>query len=104
MPADPIDTARKLIAASLYNSESKEALSFYRQARALIKKHDIGQGDFFGTAPGAKAWDLDDFMRAGDKVRDVIAMAKDPEVQKTVAAVKDVADGVLNLIKRAKKR
>jgi hypothetical protein len=96
---DPLVLVRKLVALSLFNDSAAERASAHKKAVALIKKHSIGQGDLFATS-NASAWSIDDALRFSGKVRDVLA---DPEVQKTVAAGKDLALGVVSLFKKAKK-
>lgn len=105
--ADPnVDLVRKLVALSLFNSESKEASNAFRTARRLIAKHGISQGDLFAQTEAA-AWGVDDFLRAGDKVKDVVAAVKavaaDPETQKTVAAVRDIGSAIARGVAAIKK-
>ena len=99
MPADHIDTVRKLVALSLFNDSPAERTSAHKKAVALIKKHDIGQGNLFSTTSAA-AWSLEDGLRFADKVREV---AKDPDVQKVASAGKELAMGVVSLFKKVKK-
>ena len=99
MPADRVDTVRKLVALSLFNPEAEEAREAFKRAREMIAKYDISQGDLFSTT-SASAWSIDDALRFSSKVRDILA---DPEVQKTAAAGKELVLGVASLFKRAKK-
>ena len=97
--ADHTDTVRKLVALSLFNSEAKEATEAFKKARALIKKHDIGQNDLFATSSAA-AWSIEDGLRFADKVREVV---KDPDMQKVATAGRDAVMGIVGLIKKARK-
>jgi hypothetical protein len=101
MPADPhLDLVRKLVALSLFNDSAAERISAHKKAVALIRKHGIGQGDLFATSSAAQ-WSIDDALRFSSKVRDILA---DPEVQKTAAAGRDLAKGVIDLFRKAKSK
>ena len=98
--ADHVDTVRKLVALSLFNPETKEAGEAFKKARALIKKHDIGQGALFSTSSAA-AWSIEDGLRFADKVREVV---KDEDVQKVASAGRDAVMGIVGLIKKARSK
>lgn len=87
--------------------DDHEALAAYNKFRKLAVEHgfkiDEVCAGIAAAGPNAAAWTLDDFMRAGDKVKDIIAMARDPEVQKTIAAGREVFSGLGALLKKVRK-
>lgn len=102
-----IEQVRKLLLLSLFNSEANEARSAHALARKLIVKHTLTQAEVLGAA-AAKAWSLEDAVVATEKAKEVIASARavlaDPEVQKTVSAIRDLGAGIAKGIGALRKR
>jgi hypothetical protein len=87
-----LETARKLVALSLFNDSAAEASVAHRQARRLIAKHGLSFDELF-TAHG-QPLSLQDMMAMGDKVKDVVNTIKgavsDPDVQRGVGSLVDL--------------
>ena len=87
------------------NSAEPEALTSFREYRKLLKRHAFSLADLL-TSESGKAVTIDDFLRAGDKAKEVIAVGKavmsDPDVLQTAASVAEVIKGVGNLFKKSK--
>jgi hypothetical protein len=109
MPADTSRAAKLARAQKLFvragcptEAKDKEALTAYREYVKLAVEHgfkiDEVCAGITAAGPSAKAWTVDDFMRAAGKGQELVAMAKmvlsDPETQKTVSAVRDIGSGI----------
>ena len=102
--AQKLALAQKLFVRAGCPTEAgdKEAASAYRKYVKLAVEHGFKIDEVCAgiTAAGAnaKAWSIEDFMRAADRGKELIALAKmglaDPEVQKTVSAVRDIGSGI----------
>ncbi|MHB8330772.1 MAG: hypothetical protein ACYDDA_05285 [Acidiferrobacteraceae bacterium] len=103
--AQKLALAQKLFVRAGCPTEAgdKEAASAYRKYVKLAVEHGFKIDEVCAgiTAAGAnaKAWSIEDFMRAADRGKELIALAKmglaDPEVQKTVSAVRDIGSGIM---------
>lgn len=107
----PADRASKLaLAQKLFvragcptSPTDKEAIAAHRKFMKLAFEHgfkiDEVTAGIAAAGANAKAWTIDDFMRATSRAQEVIAMAKvglaDPEVQKTVGALRDMGSGIM---------
>jgi hypothetical protein len=119
VPADDVRAKRLALAQKLFvragcptGAGDKEAASAYRQYVKLAVEHDFKIDEvcagITAAGPSAKAWTVDDFMRATSRAQELIALAKmgmaDPEVQKTVSAVRDIGSGIMKGIAALKAR
>jgi hypothetical protein len=102
-----IDQVRQLVLLSLFNDSANERGNAHRLAHKLIVRHEITQGELLGAA-AARTWDVEDFMRMADRGKDMIASARavlaDPEVQKTVGALRDIGSGIAKGIGALRRR
>lgn len=102
--AKDVALAQKLAVRALSPTESgdKEALASYRKFCKLALEHEIKIDEtcagIAAAGADARAWTVEDFMRAAAKAQDILAVGKaalaDPEVQKTLSAAKDLGSGI----------
>ena len=102
MPADDVRAKRLALAQKLFvragcptGAGDKEAASAYRQYVKLAVEHgfkiDEVTAGIAAAGANAKSWTIDDFMQAAVVGKQFLA---DPDVQKTVGALRDVGSGI----------
>lgn len=103
--ASDLQRARAHLAKFSSNATDPEALTSYRQYRKLLQRHGFTLGELL-TAENGKAMSLEDWLRLGDKAKEVIATGKaalsDPDLRATATAAADLFRGVSAVVKKAR--
>jgi hypothetical protein len=105
--ASDLERARALLARLSSNSTEPEALSSFRQYRKLLGRHGFSLGELL-TGPDSRPMGLEDWLRIGDKAKEVIATGKaalaDPDLRTTASAAAELFRGVSAVVKKVRAR
>lgn len=102
-----LQRARAHLAKFSSNAADPEALTSFKQYRKLLARHAFTLGELL-SSPDGKSLTLEDWLRIGDKAKEVMATGKsmlaDPDLRASAMAAGELIRGIGSVVKKVRGR